>query len=180
MTRCAWAEYAWFDGNSDGKTHPVGQKRPNAWGLFDMHGNVAEWCWDRGEGPGDKNYYANSPRADPPGPLRGAGRIFRGPGGPKADPRGCRSAVRDGDPPDVRGPGFRVARSTKAPGSERFREPLVRPRGTWIHHPNPPRNPPDRPPSPPDRRVTCSPPGIPARSGVGVYEHRTRPKVGQS
>jgi formylglycine-generating enzyme required for sulfatase activity len=110
------AEYAWFDGNSDGKTHPVGQKRPNAWGLFDMHGNVTEWCWDRG---GDKsNYYANSPGADPLGPLRGAGRIFRGGPGWKADPRGCRSAVRDGDPPDVRGSGlgFRLGRSTKAPG----------------------------------------------------------------
>jgi formylglycine-generating enzyme required for sulfatase activity/serine/threonine protein kinase len=110
------AEYAWFDSNSDGKTHPVGQKRPNAWGLFDMHGNVMEWCWDRGEGPGDKNYYANSPGADPPGPLRGAGRIFRGPNW-ESRPRGCRSAVRDGDPPDVRGHslGFRLARSTKAP-----------------------------------------------------------------
>ena len=56
--------YGWFADNSDGSPHPVGQKRPNAWGLYDMHGNVVEWCRDWF----DRNYYAHSPAVDPAGP----------------------------------------------------------------------------------------------------------------
>ena len=68
-------EYAWYAANSQNKTHPVGQKKPNAWGLYDMHGNVWEWCED-GYLPG---YYANSPAEDPkgPGPLAN-NRVARG------------------------------------------------------------------------------------------------------
>lgn len=66
------AEYAWF-GKMDG-THPVGQKKPNVWGFYDMHGNVCECCNDWwGE-----DYYANSPTDDPTGPESGTARIVRG------------------------------------------------------------------------------------------------------
>lgn len=67
-------EYAWYDTNSGGETHPVGQKKPNAWGLYDVHGNVWEWCNDWY----NSSYYQNSPRNDPSGPGSGSNRVFRG------------------------------------------------------------------------------------------------------
>jgi formylglycine-generating enzyme required for sulfatase activity len=80
-------DYAWFDGNSGGKTHPVGTKLPNAWGLYDMHGNVWEWCQDR-YGP-----YKADPVRDPQGPRSGDSRALRG-GSWGDDPRSTRSANR--------------------------------------------------------------------------------------
>ena len=67
-------EYAWWLRNAQGRTHPVGRLRPNAWGLLDMHGNVAEWCIDWF----DSAYYATSPVDDPTGPTSGSPRAVRG------------------------------------------------------------------------------------------------------
>ena len=99
-------EYAWFEENSDGRTHPVGQKKPNAWGLYDMHGNVWEWCQDwYGE-------YPHGPVIDPKGPSKGSGRVLRGASAFNAS-WNVRSALRTNDPPDFRGgvAGFRILKT---------------------------------------------------------------------
>src|SRR5207253_2331366 len=65
-------DYAWHAGNAGGKTHPVGTKKANPFGLFDMHGNVPEWCWDHYEA----DYYQKGGKViDPVGPGTGTTRV---------------------------------------------------------------------------------------------------------
>jgi len=97
--------YAWLDRNSEKQTHEVAKKKPNAWGLYDMHGNVWEWCADWYGG----SYYRSSPGSDPKGPGSGKSRVLRG-GSWLNAPQGCRAAVRLRYTPDARFSrgGFRV------------------------------------------------------------------------
>jgi formylglycine-generating enzyme required for sulfatase activity len=100
----ALGRYAWYWDNSGETTHPVGQKEPNGWGLYDMHGNVWEWVRDwYGE-------YSGSPVTDPQGPSSGSSRVYRG-GAWFPFAGGCRSAFRFYDTPVTRysNLGFRLA-----------------------------------------------------------------------
>jgi formylglycine-generating enzyme required for sulfatase activity len=99
-------DYAWFDGNRNNQTHPVGEKKAKAWGVYDMHGNVWEWCSDR---------YSDYPKgavSDPVGQLEGSYRVSRG-GSWNYEAAFCRSANRFRNSPSSRFNyyGFRVALS---------------------------------------------------------------------
>ena len=112
--RFGW--YAWYLSNSGNRTHPVGQKKPNAWGLYDMHGNVGEWCSDR---YGD---YPSGAVTDPTGASTGSSRVRRG-GGWIDGAASCRSADRGRNGPSHRNSylGFRLALSSlgTSPAAER-------------------------------------------------------------
>ena len=105
-------ELGWFDGNSGEETHSVAEKEPNAWGLYDMHGNVWEWCHD-----GLRDYNAE-PIIDPVGPMEeGVARVVRG-GSWFGVAEFCRSASRYWRAPGFRSDllGFRLLAGQGEPG----------------------------------------------------------------
>ena len=102
-------DVAWYKNNSGKITHPVGQKQPNELGIYDMTGNVREWCWDWL----DTDYYKKSPADNPKGPKVGYYRVMRGGAWDNKD-KNCPVMMRDCLEPDftyVRVNGFRVCRN---------------------------------------------------------------------
>jgi sulfatase modifying factor 1 len=96
---------AWYLANSKGATHPVGQKEPNAFNLYDLHGNVWQWCQDWYS----NDYYGKSETENPQGPAKGTAHVLRG-GAWICYSSGCGSTHRAGRPSLVREEhiGFRV------------------------------------------------------------------------
>ena len=88
-------QYAWYADDAEEKTHPVGQKKPNRWGLCDLYGNVSEWCED----VYNPSYYNESPAKDPHGPAspgKDVKRVVRG-GSWKSSAEMCRATFRQGE-----------------------------------------------------------------------------------
>ena len=101
---------AWYKNNSGSKTHPVGLKQPNELGIYDMTGNVKEWCWDWS---GGGEYYSDNPVFNPKGPEASTERVIRG-GSWSSTIKNCQVEYRDSDVPDhrySRNYGFRVCRN---------------------------------------------------------------------
>ena len=120
--------FACYAGNSKKKTGLVGRKKPNAWGLHDMHGNVMEWCHD----VYDAGYYKQTPANDPRGPSQGKKRVLRG-GSWKSSEPSCRLTARFADVPGITDAcfardtyGFRCVRRLTQAEQERFANPTIK------------------------------------------------------
>ena len=98
-------DYMWFYPNGNNRTHEIGKKMPNAWGLYDMHGNVWEWCWDR------YSTYTGGVQTNPSGASSGSDRIIRGGAFDSSGPN-TRLALRSSYSPDYKSSnfGFRLVR----------------------------------------------------------------------
>jgi formylglycine-generating enzyme required for sulfatase activity len=125
-------DYAWYRGNHDEKEehpHPVGQKRPNAWGLHDMHGNVYEWCSDWFEEWSEGKKFPSTPLTDPTGPTDGDKRLLRGGVWSSETAWNCQSWGRfQSDPTWAREwVGFRIIVETAAAKPPRNQTPTTAP-----------------------------------------------------
>jgi len=105
------SNYAWYYDNAQMETHIVGEKKPNGWGLYDMHGNVMEWCYDWYN---EFYYQQEQQEDDPPGPEEGVARVLRG-GAWQFGAEATRSAYRNSANPDATSNviGFRVVRDAE-------------------------------------------------------------------
>jgi formylglycine-generating enzyme required for sulfatase activity len=113
--------YDWYAVNTPDKAVQFpAQKAPNRWGLYDVHGNVSEWCYDTYA----ENYYEQSCATAPKGPAEGAGRVVRG-GSAKANAEECRVSARSHAAPEAKSPtmGFRVVRE-KLPTRVKYYPPV--------------------------------------------------------
>ena len=110
-------DVAWYESNSGGRTHEVGAKQPNELGIYDMSGNVWEWCNDWF----DKNYYSNSTRKNPKGASRGSYRVGRG-GSWSGTPYRCKVATRDDSEPSrsYNIVGIRIAKASNSANPKYF------------------------------------------------------------
>jgi formylglycine-generating enzyme required for sulfatase activity len=113
--------YGWYDRNAGGSSHPAGTKPPNGFGLYDMHGNLAEWCGDFH----DEKWYEKSLPNDPNGPITGSLRVLRG-GFWNLNASYCRSASRYANVPSYTNYiyGFRVVRTLDVPTTTQSSPPL--------------------------------------------------------
>ena len=120
-------DYAWYIDNSFNKTHPVAEKKPNPWGIYDMYGNVAEWCNDIYS----ENYYTVSPDKNPQGPSKGKKYVLRG-GSWNTNAENIRSSFRVGEDPGFQDAcfarddiGFRCVRKVTQKTSMNYKKPQL-------------------------------------------------------